>query len=358
MTLNGYLRELKVEVNRECPLRCLHCSSNGAPHAPERLEPSKVADLIREFSCMGGKVLALSGGEPLCYRDLPQILSVCRDVSISPNIYTSGIYPNGSSLGLISEDILTLLAQIDAKVIFSLHGACANTHDTLTQVEGSFDITIEAIQRTLAAGITTEVHIVPTAINFLEIADMVKAVASMGIKKVSWLRFVPQGRGERNRGLLQLTTEQLSQLARQKVELQKMIPNIQIRTGSPFNILFPRSPAPCVAGLSVLTIRPDGYAVPCDAFKRFVKPYRFTDILRYSLTDVWKRSEFLAEVRRIQECRDNSSCTSCLKYRSCNSGCLAQKAIAAGKLTDGKDPDCLLGCAEVESAAIETVTVC
>jgi len=358
MTPSYHLRELKVEVNRECPLRCLHCSSNGAPHAPERLEPCKVADLIREFSCMGGKVLALSGGEPLCYKDLSQILNVCRDVGISPNLYTSGIYSNGSSLYPISEDNLALLNQTDAKVIFSLHGACANTHDTLTQVAGSFDITIEAMQRTLAAGIPTEVHVVPTAINFLEIADMVKLLASMGIKKVSWLRFVPQGRGESNRGLLQLTTEQLAQLARQKVELQKMIPNIQIRTGSPFNILFPQSPAPCVAGLSVLTIRPDGYAVPCDAFKQFVRPYRFSNILHYSLSEVWRKSEFLAGVRHIQEFGRNSPCVSCPEYPRCKSGCLAQKAVAAGRLTNGKDPDCLLEHDEVGSGEIKEVAVC
>jgi radical SAM protein with 4Fe4S-binding SPASM domain len=357
MTLNYYLRELKVEVNRECPLKCLHCSSNGTPNASERLEPSRVIDLIREFSCMGGKVLALSGGEPLSYRDLPQIVSVCRDMGIPPNLYTSGVCPNGSSLSPISEEILTLLKQSGARMIFSLHGACANTHDMMTQVTGSFGITTESMRRTLNSGITTEVHIVPTAINFLEIAEMIKLLASIGIKKVSWLRFVPQGRGERNRGLLSLTVEQLVQLAHQRVELQEIIPNIQIRTGSPFNILFPQKPTPCVAGISVLTVRPDGYAVPCDAFKRFRKLYRFSDILRYSLADVWRRSEFLAEVRRIQESRDHSSCTSCSEYRSCNSGCLAQKAIAAGKLTDGKDPDCLIGCAEVESAAIETVPV-
>jgi len=349
--------ELKIELTRECLLRCLHCSSNGTPNATERLEPSKVVDLIREFSGMGGKVLALSGGEPLIYKELPQILGVCHDVRIPTNIYTSGVCSNGSTLCPISKDILALLRQINAKVIFSLHGACANTHETLTQVPGSFAITIEAIRRTRLAGITTEVHIVPTAINNGEIADTVKLVASMGINRVSWLRFVPQGRGERNRSLLQLTTEQLAQLARQKIELQRVMPNIQIRTGSPFNILFPQPPTPCVAGLSVLTIRPDGYAAPCDAFKRFDSSYRFNDVLHYPLADVWKRSEFLAEVRRIQELRENSSCTSCSKYSSCNSGCLAQKAIAAGKLTDGKDPNCLLECAEVESAAIETVTV-
>ena len=356
---NGYhLRELKIEVNRECPLNCLHCSSNGAPGASEKLDSSRASALIREFTYMGGEALTISGGEPLVYKDLPLILSVCRNLGIHPDFYTSGIYPNGSFLSPISEDKLELLGQTRAKVIFSLHGAYAKTHDKLTQVVGSFNITMKAIELTLAAGISAEIHIVPTAINFGEIADMVELVAPTGIKKISWLRFVPQGRGESNRGLLQLSKEQLRQLAHKKIELQKMFPTMRIRTGSPFNILCPQSPSPCIAGLHVLTIRPNGYAVPCDAFKQFVKPYRFNNAVYYSLSEVWRKSEFLAGVRRVQELGHDSQCVSCPAYPRCKSGCLAQKAIAAGALTNGRDPDCLLEHAEVDSGEIKEVAVC
>lgn len=341
------LRELKIEINRECPLRCLHCSSNGEPQAPEKLDASRIADLIREFACIGGESLAISGGEPLLHEDLAQILDVCRGLGIRPNFYTTGIYSNGASLSRIPQDTLELLGQAHAKVIFSLHGATAKTHDTLTQVVGSFDTTIKAMLLVLAAEIPTEVHAVPTAINFTEIGDMVRLIAHMGIKRISWLRFVPQGRGKVNRDLLQLTKEQLRQLAHMKIELQQTYPEVQIRTGSPFNILCPECPAPCVAADSLLTVHSSGYVVPCDAFKQFFGPYRFSSVLEHSLVEVWEKSELLNEVRRIQDSRRNSPCTSCPEYSRCNSGCLAQKAIASGRLTNGKDPDCLLQQVEV-----------
>lgn len=351
------LRELKIEVNKECPLRCLHCSSNGTPQAREKLNPSKVVDLIREFADMGGKMLAISGGEPLVYKDLPLILNVCRTLHIRPNLYTTGICSNGHSLSPISEDTLELLSQSRAKVIFSLHGAYAKSHDALTQVEGSFDTTLKAMQRTLAAGILAEVHVVPTAINFGELVDMVELLANMSIERVSWLRFVPQGRGEVNRDLLQLSKDQLRQLAHIRVKLPHIYPKVQIRTGAPFNILLPQSPTLCAAGLSVLTILPDGRAAPCDAFKQFRVLDRFGNILDHSLREVWEKSEFLNAVRRIQECSHSSCCASCSAYSRCNSGCLAQKAIAAGRLISGKDPECLLEGAEVESGEIEAVAV-
>lgn len=357
MTESYCLRELKIEVNKECPLKCLHCSSNGTPQAREKLDPSKVADLIREFADMGGEMLAISGGEPLVYKDLPLILNVCRTLHIRPNLYTTGIYSNGHSLSPISEDTLELLSQSRAKVIFSLHGAYAKSHDALTQVVGSFDTTLKAMQRTLAAGILAEAHVVPTAINFSEIVDMVELLANMSVERVSWLRFVPQGRGEVNRDLLQLSKDQLRQLAHIRVNLTHIYPKVQIRTGAPFNILHSQSPTPCVAGLSVLTILPDGRAAPCDAFKQFRVLDRFGNILDHSLREVWEKSDLLNEVRRIQEWHHGSRCASCPVYSRCNSGCLAQKTIAAGRLTNGKDPDCLLERDEVENREVKAVTV-
>jgi radical SAM protein with 4Fe4S-binding SPASM domain len=356
---NSYhIKELKIEVNRNCPLKCLHCSSNGMPNAPEELSQEKVCQLIKEFACLGGEKLCISGGEPLYYEGLPTIIEVCRRTNIETAIYTTGISANDGLVEAISDRMAAFLAECNIRVVFSLHGACAETHDTLTQVEGSFNATMTAIERVLDAGASVEVHVVPTAINFKEIAGIIKLLASMNIKKVSWLRFVPQGRGELNRERLQLNKEQLRQLAKGRIELQQMYPAIQIRTGAPFNILCPQVATPCKAGLSVLTIRPDGCAVPCDAFKQFRSKDNFGNILYHSLSGVWDKSYLLNEVRGIHEARLTSSCASCSLYAQCNSGCLAQKAIAAGKLIDGKDPDCLLNGVEMRGGKIEASSVC
>lgn len=358
MRTNYHIKELKVEVNRNCPLKCLHCSSNGMPHAAEELSLERVSELVREFAYLGGEKLCISGGEPLCYKDLPVIADICRRTNIETVLYTTGITTNAGPLQPISDMMASFLSEYGIRIVFSLHGARAKTHDTLTQVEGSFDATMTAMERMLDAGASVEVHVVPTAINFKEIADIIKLLASMNIKKVSWLRFVPQGRGELNRNVLQLSKEQLRQLAKGKIELQQMYPTIQIRTGAPFNILCPQVATPCKAGLSVLTIRPDGCAVPCDAFKQFRSKDNFGNVLYYSLSEVWDKSYLLNEVRGIHEARLTSSCASCSLYVQCNSGCLAQKAIAAGKLIDGKDPDCLLNGVEMRRGKVEASSVC
>ena len=358
MRTSYQLKELKIEVNRNCPLKCLHCSSTGMPHAPEKLDPSKVSDLIREFAYLGGEQLCISGGEPLCYEGLPAIIDVCRRINIKTAVYTVGISSNGGSLQPISDRMLALLSESGIKIIFALHGARAKTHDKLTQVDGSFNATMIAMERAIDAGAQVDVHVVPTAINFKEIADLTRLLASRNIRKVSWLRFVPQGRGQLNRDVLQLSKEQLSQLAEMKIKLQQKYHTIAIRTGAPFNILCSQFAVPCEAGISVLTIRPDGWAAPCDAFKQFKTRDDFGNIFYHSLSEVWEKSYLLNEVRNIRESRLASSCASCPLYAQCNSGCLAQKAIAAGKLIDGKDPECLLNGVEMRCGQVEASSVC
>ena len=351
------LRELKIEVNRNCPLKCLHCSSNGMPGAPECLDPRKISELLKEFIYLGGEKLCISGGEPLCYEELSAVINSCKATNIDLSLYTTGIVGNGGPPKPISERTADFLAENGVRVIFSLHGAYAKTHDMLTQVQGSFDSTMMAIEKTIDAGAPVEVHVVPTAINFQELTDIAKLVDSFNIKKISWLRFVPQGRGFLNKHLLQLSKEQLIQLALEKVQLQQGCPNVAIRTGAPFNILCPQVPATCDAGISLLTIGPDGSVSPCDAFKRFMLPDDFGNVLNHSLTEVWHNSHILNLVRTLHESRSDSACASCSLYSKCRSGCLAQKAITAGEIIDGRDPGCPLSGIEVVRDEIKAVTI-
>lgn len=355
---NGYhLKELKIEINRNCPLRCLHCSSNGAPHAPEQLDPKKVSELIREFVYLGGEKFRISGGEPLCYEGLHTIIDACRMVNVQTAIYTTGITSNGGSPKPIPDRITALLAENNIQVIFSLHGASAKTHDTLTGIEGSFDATMRATQKVLKAEVAAEVHVVPTNINFHELATMIELLVSVNIHKVSWLRFVPQGRGFFNRNALQLSSEQIGRLAEIKEEVKQSYPTITLRTGAPFNILCSEAPVPCDAGLRVLTIRPDGSIAPCDAFKQFRIRDEFSSVLDHSLSDIWNKSYLLNAVRGIQETRLTSSCASCELFPQCNSGCLAQKAIVLGSLTHNRDPDCPLTDEKVRGHEVERILI-
>jgi radical SAM protein with 4Fe4S-binding SPASM domain len=325
--------------------------------APERLDPSILTRLVKEFACIGGEKVCLSGGEPLCYKELQNVIKLCQKENLNISLYTTGITRINGSLQPIDEKTAEFLAKNNVKTIFSLHGAQPSTNDKLTRIPGSFLNTLKTIKRTKNAGVQVELHVVPTALNYNELKDIAKIANSFGIKKISWLRFVPQGRGGLNKNLLQLDNIQIQKLTEIKEEIEQLYPSLIVRTGAPFNILCPEEPASCDAGISILTIRPDGYISPCDAFKRFVKSDRYDNILKNSLSEIWKDSYILNLIRALHNLESTSSCTSCSLYSTCHSGCLAQKAIAAGTLVNGKDPGCPLNNVEVVRGEVEAVTI-
>ncbi len=356
--MNGYrLQELKVEVSQNCPLDCIHCSSNSSPSAKEHLDCNSLLSVINQFAYLGGEKLCISGGEPLRYKELEVLIKACTQKNINTTIYTTGIINNNGSMDIIPYRTAALLAQHNVKVIFSLLGASDIIHDYITRIPGSFKATLNAIEKVLSLGIEIEIHFVPMAINFCEIADVASLASSFNINKISWLRFVPQGRGAHYQDILRLTKEQLTQILNIKDTIQQKYPRMEVRTGSPFNILCPENPASCNAGINVITIGPDGSISPCDAFKRFNRDDEFGNVLKHNLSDIWEKSSFLRAIRMHHKAIPSATCSSCELYPSCMSGCLAQKLIKDMNLNNSRDPECLLGYIKAKSERLETVSI-
>ncbi|MGD0856791.1 MAG: radical SAM protein [Dehalococcoidia bacterium] len=357
MAAFSVLKELKVEINRDCPLQCLHCSSNGVAGAPEQFSLKEIIPVINQFAEMGGENICISGGEPLRYPDLAAVLRKCREFNLNTSLYTSGISDGGNKCTVISNGMVELLVENRVKMIFSIHGAHKRTHEVLTQIGGSFDATIQAIKKAVRAKLEVEAHVVPTALNYRELEDAVNLLASMKVNKLSLLRFVPQGRGYLNRKLLQLNKDQTLELNRKLSEIRKKYPISNIRTGAPYNILCPNIAAECAVGISGLTVGPDGKVSPCDAFKQFTVLCDDNNIKKRALSEIWHNSNFLKEVRDTKKTEQESSCSYCDLYHNCRSGCLAQKAIYHGKLVNGPDPECALESAQIHDVQHEAVLV-
>jgi len=305
------------------------------------LDAHRVESLVTEFAEMGGRKICISGGEPLTYADIKLVLTKATDKDLDVSLYTTGIMEKRGVLQALSEDMAAFLAGKRIRTIFSLHGANADSHEWITRVNGSFNLTISALNTAKRHGVNSEVHVVPHAGNIGELFDIGQLVDSMGVRKMSWLRFVPQGRGAFNRDMLQLSAKNFRTLCDKKNRIAAEFPNLMVRAGAPFNIICPENPSSCEAGLNVLTINPDGTVAPCDAFKRFEFVDPFRNVRDHSLEEIWNKSILLQTVRQAHD-EINFTCITCHQYSKCKSGCLAQKAIKAGTICGGKDPDCLI----------------
>ena len=337
--MNKYqLKELKIEVTYQCPLACIHCSSNAGKDSALSLPVEKCFSIILEAAKMGVRQIAFSGGEPLIWPHIIDCIKLCQEHNIETSIYTSG---NCKDI----EDTFSKLANAGlSKAIFSIYSSEEIEHIRITRIRDSYQNTLRSIAACTAYGIVPEIHFVAMASNYYRLPDIVKLAKENNVCCVSVLRFVPQGRG-----VMIKNHDTLSRAQNQ--ELVKMILDIRgtgfvIRTGSPFNVLLLNENPSCMAARDRLIIAPDLSIYPCDAFKqieasRIASNRSFCSVRSDSLEECWSQSTYLNAVRAAIAAPPKEPCKSCPKYDHCRSGCLAQKFLAYDSLEQRPDPACM-----------------
>ena len=343
----GDLEEVKIELTKDCPLACIHCSSNASSGNPVQLSREMVLSLVSQAAELHVKSIVFSGGEPLLWPWLSDAISACAAHGLHCSLYSTGISLSEDG----AQEVLALAKYGLNKVIFSLYSPLKEYHEEITRKIGSFDKTV-TVMRTIGNGdIERELHFVPFKRNYRHLVNLIELAQDAAIPKVSILRFVPQGRGE----VLKKSREMLMQ--KETMELRSLILDcrerydVKIRLGSPYNIMMLDKDIDCIAAWRTLCIGPNGNIYPCDAFKN-IEPREiglkdpYNNILSHSLRECWKQSQYLNAIRRYLTTPFGKPCSRCLHLEQCKSGCLAQKVIEQESIEDGNiakrpDPLCL-----------------
>jgi MoaA/NifB/PqqE/SkfB family radical SAM enzyme len=188
--LKGFeLNEMKIEVTYTCPLSCVHCSSDANPGNQLSMSKEKCIEIIDSAFSIGVSEITFSGGEPFIWEGIVEAVTHSKNKGITSNIYTTG---NCDNLEKLMKKLKT--AGVD-KLIFSLYSDNENEHNRVTRKADSFSTTIKAIKLAHSYKICTELHFVALATNYRKLVGIAEIARENGMKQVSVLRFVPQGRG-------------------------------------------------------------------------------------------------------------------------------------------------------------------
>ncbi len=331
------LKEIKIEVTYSCPLACIHCSSDATPENQASIPFPKSLNIVKEAIDLNIKKISFSGGEPLQYEGLDDIISLATSNGIEVTVYSSG------NIDPINERMKTLAAAGTSKIIFSIFGSQASSHELITRIHGSFKKTVTAIKAAQKTNLETEIHFVPLQCNYKELPRVIRIAKGLNVKIISILRFVPQGRG------YLIKNQTLNKL--QYLELKDMIKTarkgMNIRTGSPFNFLLLNDQPQCAAAIDRVIIGPDLKIYPCDAFKQIapeeiVGTIEYSSLEKWTLRECWNKSPYLEAVRKYLTTSFADACKDCNALESCLSGCLAQKVLLSKDMHKQPDPMCIM----------------
>ena len=133
---NKFLEKMKIYITNACNLRCVHCFIRADMPLPNELTTNEIKKLINNFSNYGGKILTITGGEPLVRRDIFEILKFAKDNNLFVVLLTNGT--------LVNENNANQLVKYVDQIQISIDGPNEETHDAIRGV-GTFKKTMKAI---------------------------------------------------------------------------------------------------------------------------------------------------------------------------------------------------------------------
>ena len=113
------LKEVKIELTNKCSRNCKHCSSNATSSIGNLkvLDFNDVSRIIKEAKLMGAETIVFTGGEPLMYDRLPELVELTLKLGLKSIIYTFA-YRTGETLNKYRQLIDLGLNKIVLLILF------------------------------------------------------------------------------------------------------------------------------------------------------------------------------------------------------------------------------------------------
>lgn len=285
------LTSVLLELTYSCNLNCFFCY-NDLGLKGRRVSIHRYVELLDELADLGVMYLVLSGGEPLLYDKFYELGAHARKRG-----FVVRVKSNGAALNQRNAE--RLKAEVDPFTVeLSIHGACAETHDRLTQVTGSFDRLLKNIELLRSVGLRLKLNSALTRWNEAEVRAMFELSDRLGIP----LRFDPEvtPRDDGDRAPLEIAAsrEGVENMVRETLEhkLRKARgQRVPVRFGPQPNNgrnVNPDRQKVCGAGSTNLVIDPFGNVYPCVQFRR-----KAGNIHEQGIREIWTGSRVLGEVR-------------------------------------------------------------
>ncbi len=271
-----------LELTYSCNLDCVFCYNYKALPG-KTLSREQYLALFRELRKMGVLNLIFSGGEPLAHKDFFFLGRQARDMGFVIRIKSNGHALHSVTAKRLKEELDPFIIEI------SIHGACAETHDRQTRVQGSFDQLIRNLHALKALKLRFQLNSVLTCWNESELAAMYRLAKEFEAPLKFDSQITPKDNGDLSplelapseQGLRNLLHMQLQ--STRETQVQKTGSTTQTRTY-------------CGAGTSTIAIDPVGNIYPCVQWRQAIG-----NVHEQNIRQTWEDNTALTCIRKTNE---------------------------------------------------------
>ena len=181
-----------IQVTTACPLSCAQCYME---HTGIHMQLSTAREILLRAKTLGASAVQLTGGEPMIYPWIADVVRECRQQDMLTVIATSGYR---------YDRLRELKAAGLSAVCVSLNSIDPEVNSHTRQM---YNLAIEAIQEAVALEIPCLVNLVLTHDSVRTLVQTADALEAMGVSGLILLKRFPNSRGE---GGQVLTPEEMS----------------------------------------------------------------------------------------------------------------------------------------------------
>lgn len=137
----GTVRVVQIHPSRLCNLSCLHCYSSSSPKERGALSAALLSNALSDAAAEGYNYVSLSGGEPLLYKPIGELLAVAKQLGFGTAIVTNGM--------LLDARRLEMLSGVTDLIAVSLDGI-PESHNRMRNSEIAFEkmeVNLEGLKR-------------------------------------------------------------------------------------------------------------------------------------------------------------------------------------------------------------------
>ena len=133
--LEGY-KMLNIYITNACNLKCKHCFMLSGKKLENELTLEDWMKVLTSFKENGGEFVTFSGGEPLMFKNFPQIISHAHDLGLKSTVLSNGLLWSGKLI----HDLALFIDEIQ----FSLDGVDEETN-SMVRGSGHFEKVVDTI---------------------------------------------------------------------------------------------------------------------------------------------------------------------------------------------------------------------
>ena len=241
-----------LELTRACNLKCIHCLNNSGIKQKDELTKDELLKLIKKLSSLGVQEIRFTGGEPLLFNGIYDLIKFATEEGICTSLGTNGT--------LITKEVAKELKESGLKkVVVSIDGN-KKTHDKI-RGKKNYQKAMHGLKYLQKNGINVRVNSVIMKSNM---DDVIKLAKKMSRKKITIFirRFISSGRGKEleNNMLNKKDYDYVRNKLQKELTKKTYINGHYLRNDEGVNsrIKLPFEIRGCKAGQRAITILPNG----------------------------------------------------------------------------------------------------